>query len=505
MSYPRLFGYAITIDHTKVGSGGVVYFPMLLTGANLPAQIFGNYGAQSDGGDIMFTSDAAGATRLPCEIVTFTKASSTAEIWVQVPALLGSDQGSDTSIYLWWHYPNSTLEQPAVDAAYGRNAVHNENGSQYRRLVLHDPSDQVDSSGQNTGGNAPALTLGNGTADVAGQIGQALTMGSTTTLAVPNNANIAISGATSLSFSAWINANIAQTEGIIKRWNANQGWIVLGLAGAAIRFYRDASNCQFDTTFPTTNWHRLAIVFDASSGNATLYKDGDAGETKGVGGTTFTDPSQNIVIGNHGNAFLGSMDELVVDYGIARSAAWQTTAYNNESSPGTFATLGAAVAASLIVPTAANVRYGVDTGPAIGTLVVPGAASGSATLAKETGANARGGSGTCAKLTPTSAVTYGYWDFYVPVTAATAFTLSFYWKKSAAGFNGLLKVSIWDTDQSTLKNDAESVDITAADTDYHQFSATAVTPTATGFCRVRLEIIDGGTTGFLYIDDIVVA
>jgi hypothetical protein len=138
------------------------------------------------------------------------------------------------------------------------------------------------------------------------------------------------------------------------------------------------------------------------------------------------------------------------------------------------------------------------------TVVVPGTASGAATLAKETGANARGGSGICAKLTPTSASTYGYWDFYVPATAATAFTLSLYWKKSASGFNGLLKVSIWDTDNTTLKNTSESVDITAADTDYHQFSATSVTPTATGLCRVRVEIKDGGTTGYLFIDDVAV-
>jgi hypothetical protein len=157
------------------------------------------------------------------------------------------------------------------------------------------------------------------------------------------------------------------------------------------------------------------------------------------------------------------------------------------------------------VPNDHELLYPVVCGDVTGSLIVPGAASGSATLAKEAGAKARGGSGTCAKLTPTSASAYGYWDFYVPATASTPFTLSFYWAKSAAGFNGLLKVSIWDTDGTTLKNTSEAVNITAADANYHQFSATPVTPTDTGLCRVRLEIEDGSTTGFLYIDDIAVA
>lgn len=152
-----------------------------------------------------------------------------------------------------------------------------------------------------------------------------------------------------------------------------------------------------------------------------------------------------------------------------------------------------------------NLKSGVTAGVGgaiVGTLIEGGAASSYATLAKEIGAQARGGSGTCAKLTPTSTTEWGYWHFYVPVTAATEFTLSFY-HKIASGFNGLLKCSIYDTDQTTLKNISEAVSLTD-DGDYYQFSATPVTPTATGYCLVRIEAIQGahGISDAIYIDDV---
>lgn len=135
-----------------------------------------------------------------------------------------------------------------------------------------------------------------------------------------------------------------------------------------------------------------------------------------------------------------------------------------------------------------------------------GSAYGSATLAKETGANARGGSGTCAKLTATSTTLYGYWEFYVPATASTPFTFSLYYKAfhTTTAWNGTLDVSIYDTDDSTLKNTNESVSITD-DGAYHQFSATSVTPTATGLCRVVVRVKNGSDSGGVYIDDIATA
>jgi hypothetical protein len=162
------------------------------------------------------------------------------------------------------------------------------------------------------------------------------------------------------------------------------------------------------------------------------------------------------------------------------------------------------------VVAAGDVRFGVVcyVGGPTGTLIVPGTASGSLTLSKETGANARGGSGTCAKLLPTSEVTYGFWDFFVKVPAAE-FKLSFYYKSfhTTSAWTGTLEVSLWDSDNylespPPLLN---SVDVAGTyDATYQLWESAAKTAAAEGLCRVRIEIVDGTDNGGVYIDDIVV-
>lgn len=144
----------------------------------------------------------------------------------------------------------------------------------------------------------------------------------------------------------------------------------------------------------------------------------------------------------------------------------------------------------------------------VAEVVVPGKASGSLTLAKETGENARGGSGTCAKLTPTSASAYGYWDFFVYVSAECK--LSFYYKSfkdTGDAFNGTVKVSWWDSDDAfedppPLLNAA---DISGNfDDTYRLYESAAMTPAAEGLCRVRIEIVNGTQSGGIFVDDIAV-
>jgi hypothetical protein len=122
---------------------------------------------------------------------------------------------------------------------------------------------------------------------------------------------------------------------------------------------------------------------------------------------------------------------------------------------------------------------------------------------KETGANARGGSGTCMKMNPSSTTINLSYEFLVPVTAATLFTLNFY-HKITTDYNGSVKVTIFDSDDdATVLLNAESVSLTN-DGSYHQYTSTGCTPTNTGFCRVIIDVLDGSTSGDVYIDDIAV-
>ena len=156
-----------------------------------------------------------------------------------------------------------------------------------------------------------------------------------------------------------------------------------------------------------------------------------------------------------------------------------------------------------IFPSVDSVKIGTTFGwnnALTGTLIVGGMASGFLALTKATGSDARGGSGTCAKLTPTSTINFGYWHFYIPVAGSSPFAFSF-WHKISSGWNGLLKVTVFDTDQVTKLLSSVLVSL-IDDRTYHQHLCNPCAPTNTGMCLVRIEIEDGSTTGYVFIDDV---
>lgn len=100
-------------------------FPVHLDAACFPAEALdsasGNK-ALTDGADLRFSSDAAGTTELPFEVVRWVQDASApnrrATVHVKVAAL---STGATTTIYVW--YGNASATMPAVTDANGRNAV----------------------------------------------------------------------------------------------------------------------------------------------------------------------------------------------------------------------------------------------------------------------------------------------------------------------------------------------------------------------------------------------
>ncbi len=154
-------------------------------------------------------------------------------------------------------------------------------------------------------------------------------------------------------------------------------------------------------------------------------------------------------------------------------------------------------------PIVGNVTEDDTVRGSAGTYKKIGTPFGSGTVSKETGANARGGSGSCIKFNPSATGADLTYQFLVPVTAAEEFTLNF-WHKITSSYNGTVKVTIYDSDDdTTVLLNAESVSLTD-DGNYHQYTSTGCTPTDTGFCRVKINVRDGAVTGDVYIDDMTV-
>lgn len=94
-----------------------------LTAANGPLDVNGSRPMVNGGGDIRFSSDINGATRLACDVrrcvVTNVADLRRIEVAVKIPAVSAS---VDTTIYMWWGKAGET--QPAVDEEYGQYATY---------------------------------------------------------------------------------------------------------------------------------------------------------------------------------------------------------------------------------------------------------------------------------------------------------------------------------------------------------------------------------------------
>jgi hypothetical protein len=118
----------LTTVHSQINAD-MTAFPIVLDHFCLPNEMLtlgGGNAAQSDGGDIRFLSDLAGANQLPCEIVTFTQdatpANAVVEIWVAVDVLTASD----VTFYVWYNAGGGQT-QPAANASFGSQSVWDSN------------------------------------------------------------------------------------------------------------------------------------------------------------------------------------------------------------------------------------------------------------------------------------------------------------------------------------------------------------------------------------------
>lgn len=323
----------IAVDATKVGSGGVTDFSVMLTEANLPAAIFTQ--TRDSGADIRAYSDE-GVTRIPLDVIAWDTSANTGTL--RVKRTLSS--ASNTSIWLEWGDAAATMPLPS--APYGGHNAYDSNwkvymtqGAGYDRL-----------SGRR---NGYVAVRGNPTPGGAtGKVGAATTFDGTddynAVRAVPLTA-------LPVSFLAWFKSTsttAVQTIANVQSGttNANQHRMVLSTSqvGAQSIAAGASSIAKTTPTYSAGTWHHGAAVF-ASATSRTPYLNGAAGTAN----TTSRNPSLTVsyvgrVTDNTTPAnreyFSGDLDELQI-HDTARSSAWVLTEYNQSSSPATFAAAGA--------------------------------------------------------------------------------------------------------------------------------------------------------------------
>lgn len=333
---------AVVIDKTYVGSGGVSDFSVLLLranfGSNGDAMFYGAASAQANGGDVRFTSDEAGTTQLPCDVIAFgLDSADSAEdsvCMIRVKAASVSS-AANTTIYCWYvGNPAGSETQPAANTTYGQYNAYDANWKGYWPLRA-DLNDRT-SNAQNLTNQGTVVP-----GDSAGKFGLATSFNGTNQYA---NRTGQITAATPVTIMAWV--KVADT-----RWNCvltntgdygNDSHTLLCRNGLATYAKHTIDNTGADgtTTAPSIGtWGHVAGILNSAS-SRTAYLNASAGSenTTSLAGT-FNTTNGTVAICYNGYYFKGVIQDIQF-HTANRGAAWITTEYNQTNAPAAFAAGG---------------------------------------------------------------------------------------------------------------------------------------------------------------------
>jgi CheY-like chemotaxis protein len=208
----------ITIDNTKVsGSTDLTNFPMLFSGTYSYLATTANSGMveNANGYDIIFTSDAAGSTKLSHEVESWSATTGAIKAWVKIPSLSAT---SDTTIYIF--YGNGSISTSQEDVIN----VWDSNHKMVQHLKETSGTHYDSTSNDNDSTSITVTTQGNATgqingADVFDGTDDYINIADSSSLDITNTGTLsvwispdAVSASTS-NFSSWTSLNAPDGNG----------------------------------------------------------------------------------------------------------------------------------------------------------------------------------------------------------------------------------------------------------------------------------------------------
>lgn len=327
---------ALVVNHLKV-AGDFSNTTIKLTAANLPAAIFTD--AKSDGSDIRVTSDAAGTTQLPVDIVVFTPGSSIAEIYFNCTNISST---VDVTYYIWYGNPCATAV--AVTDTYGRNAVWTAVSAVSVHHLQEASGTLINSTGDATyDGTGSNITYGENVGDGTKCVKFVAASNSKITLGGNN-----IPESPHKSFEGWIYLNTygGSSRGRIiseENLSVGHGFAVNDVSDNDTVYFKGNTDLLANVNKINTGaWYHVAFTYQTGTGSKAvkIYINGveeasgsidiEAGGSNTVYGARANDVDRN---------FDGWMDELRV-YDAVESPEAVLTSYRSQSDPASFVTPG---------------------------------------------------------------------------------------------------------------------------------------------------------------------
>jgi RHS repeat-associated protein len=322
---------AITISHTMVPNTDQANFAMLFSGTYSYLATIPNGGnvTNSNGYDVIFTSDSAGTNPLAYERQSYNPATGTVNFWVKIPSL---SHTTDTVIYLFYCNSSITSDQSNKTAAWDSSYVgvwHMDDKAANTTVS--------DSTSHGSNGTSAANTTGK---SVTGKIGSALSFnGSTDEVTTP------LRRTSAFTWEAWFNQSVtASAASIITIDGSN--YALMDLAGSTGSFWTAdglGGNTLSVTGISTGTWYHLVFVRSGDN-SSTGYSAYLNGVLKGQASSGSLSSGNTITFGfrpDYFQPYTGNLDEIRVST-TARSSDWIATEYNNQSSPSTFYSIASA-------------------------------------------------------------------------------------------------------------------------------------------------------------------
>lgn len=331
-------------------------YPVFISELCLPQgnnEIFdadGTYPALADGGDIRCGEDILGATKMPIDLVEFTRdndpANGTCEIHTKHSSV---SSASDTSFWLFWSKAGAS--QPADADADGRDNVWDASFLGVWHLGDGDSTDADFYKDSTSNSNHGQLTDGDGdSTSITGKLGGA----SDGAFDFDGDGDYIttkdiVMESTDLYITGWVNIDgLADERSLaVKPDGAADAMIFEVLADGSVKFLTDDGLAG--NTFKRTaaalvginTWYHLAVRYDDSANDAVLYVDA-AVKTNDQQDDVLRDitaTADAFVIGARpggpDDPMDGSIDEVRLSNTL-RTANWLTAEFNNQSDPAAF-------------------------------------------------------------------------------------------------------------------------------------------------------------------------
>ncbi|HEX4119812.1 MAG TPA: DUF2341 domain-containing protein [Verrucomicrobiae bacterium] len=332
---PTNFSYKLKIQVTGYNRAETLQdFPMLVRlGTNVSGFSYQQF-ASPAGGDLRF-ADSSGTVSLPYEIDQWNDTNGMSTIWVQVPALSG------TNDFIWAYWGNPGVLTPADYTTNGAVWLP----PAFQSLPSYEVVYHLEQSGfpyLDSTLQYPATT-GLAPASAPGLIGQAASFDRAPYL----DAGFVNLG-NAFTLSAWVDVP-SSTSSIQTVWGNGTGVT----DSSQILFYVDNYNTSDGSLILTTGdgttqqqlksatgavgldqWHLVTAVVDRADGDAQLYVD--SGQVASGAAVNDCPTNADMNLGDdsgHSFQYTGLMDEARIRSGLSSTnwiwASWMTVAQNN--------------------------------------------------------------------------------------------------------------------------------------------------------------------------------